>query len=124
MPTARRFRCLFAARDEEEKLPQALETLRQIDYPALEIVAVNDRSTDSTAQILSDAASARPAFESGEHFGIAAKAGSASRTLCNARYEASSGEWLLFTDADVRFRAGRDSPRKRCSGPMQSSWTT
>src|SRR6266853_4859546 len=46
---------LFAARNEEEKLAQALETLRQIDYPALEIVAANDRSTDGTAKILNDA---------------------------------------------------------------------
>jgi hypothetical protein len=30
---------LFAARDEEEKLTQALETLRPINYPALEIIA-------------------------------------------------------------------------------------
>src|ERR1700752_4631226 len=51
---------LFAARDEEEKLPLALETLRQIDYPTLEIVAVNDRSTDGTEKILSDAARGDP----------------------------------------------------------------
>jgi len=31
---------LFAARDEEEKLPVALATLIAIDYPQLEIIAV------------------------------------------------------------------------------------
>jgi len=39
-----RISLLFAARDEEEKLPRALATLAKIDYPNLEIVAVDDRS--------------------------------------------------------------------------------
>ena len=94
---------LVAARDEEEKLPLALQTLLQIDYPNLEIIAVNDRSTDGTEKILCEAAgrdsrlkivsiAALPDGWLGKPF-----------ALQNA-YEASSGEWLLFTDADVRFR--------------------
>ena len=43
-----RISLLFAARDEEEKLPVALATLAKIDYPNLEIVAVDDRSGDAT----------------------------------------------------------------------------
>src|SRR5215468_5666780 len=43
---------LFAARDEEEKLPDALRTLLSLDYANYEIVAVDDRSTDSTSEIL------------------------------------------------------------------------
>ena len=49
---------LFAARDEEEKLPAALASLAAIDYPHLEIIAVDDRSTDATARILDDFAAA------------------------------------------------------------------
>src|SRR5882724_5645930 len=45
---------IFAARDEEEKLPAALATLATIDYPQLEIIAVNDRSQDSTGRILDE----------------------------------------------------------------------
>src|SRR5260221_11366953 len=41
-----RISVLFAARDEEKKLPAALATLVAVDYPNLEIVAVDDRSTD------------------------------------------------------------------------------
>jgi len=94
---------LFAARDEEEKLAQALETLRRIDYPALEIIAVNDRSSDSTAQILSAAQVRDPRLkvvtisELPEGW-----LGKPHALQCG--YEASSGAWLLFTDADVRFR--------------------
>jgi len=47
---------IFAARDEQEKLPRALGTLADLDYPELEIIAVNDRSSDDTPAILSDAA--------------------------------------------------------------------
>jgi glycosyltransferase involved in cell wall biosynthesis len=94
---------LFAARDEEEKLAAALETLRQIDYPALEIVAVNDRSSDGTAQIL------RAAQERDPRLKIVTIAELPEGWLgkphaLQRAYEASTGEWLLFTDADVRFR--------------------
>src|SRR6266478_10179789 len=39
---------IFAARDEAEKLPGALETLLAQDYPRFEVVAVNARSQDQT----------------------------------------------------------------------------
>src|SRR5260370_7363325 len=45
---------LFAARDEEEKLPAALATLMEIDYPNLEVIAVDDRSKDTTPRILDE----------------------------------------------------------------------
>src|SRR5258708_18323639 len=49
---------LFAARDEEEKLPAALATLMDIDYPSLEVIAVDDRSNDATGRILDEFAGA------------------------------------------------------------------
>jgi hypothetical protein len=94
---------VFAARDEEEKLPRALRTLKEIDYPRLEVIAVNDRSSDATAKILRDSArrddrlkivdveSLPPAWLGKPH-------------ALQAGYAASHGEWLLFTDADVRFK--------------------
>jgi glycosyltransferase involved in cell wall biosynthesis len=94
---------LFAARDEEEKLPQALGTLRQIDYPALEIVAANDRSTDNTEKILSDAAR-RDSRLKVMNIGDLPAGWLGKPHALQRAYEASSGEWLLFTDADVRFR--------------------
>jgi hypothetical protein len=46
-----RISVIFAARDEEEKLPSALATLISIDYPQLEIIAVDDSSNlDSFSQ--------------------------------------------------------------------------
>src|SRR5713101_777079 len=93
---------LFAARDEQEKLPAALETLSALDYPHLEIIAVDDRSQDSTGGVLDEFARSHhrlhvvhvtrlPPGWLGKPHGL------------QKAYEASTGEWLLFTDADVRF---------------------
>jgi hypothetical protein len=95
---------LFAARDEEEKLPMALETLRQIDYPKLEIVAANDRSTDGTANVLRESAR-RDARLRVLTITELPRGWLGKPHALQSAYEASSGEWLLFTDADVQFRA-------------------
>src|ERR1700680_540250 len=55
-----RISLLFAARDEEEKLPATLATLMEIDYPNLEVIAVDDRSQDSTGRIIDEFAAAHP----------------------------------------------------------------
>ena len=94
---------LFAARDEAEKLPAALETVRTIDYPQLEIVATNDRSTDGTAQILSGAAKADLRLTVVNIENLPENWLGKPHALQRA-FEASKSEWLLFTDADVRFQ--------------------
>src|SRR5688500_1720027 len=40
------------ARNEERNIEQAVRSLLKLDYPDLQITLVNDRSTDSTGQIL------------------------------------------------------------------------
>src|SRR5258708_21114727 len=47
-----RISVLFAARDEEEKLPGALATLVTVAYPNLGIVAVDDRPRNAPPRIL------------------------------------------------------------------------
>ena len=98
-----RISLLFAARDEEEKLPGALATLGQLDYPGLEIIGVDDRSEDATGRILDDFAATHPRFRAIHVAELPAGWLGKPHGLQQA-YEASSGEWLLFTDADVRFK--------------------
>src|SRR6202023_2597831 len=98
-----RISLLFAARDEEEKLPGALATLAQIDYPQLEIIGVDDRSEDATGRILDEFAASHPRFRAIHVAQLPAGWLGKPHALQQA-YEASSGEWLLFTDADVRFK--------------------
>ena len=94
---------LFSARDEEEKLPAALATLMELDYPDFEVVAVDDRSQDATGQILDKFAKAHPRLRV-VHVEHLPKGWLGKPHGLQKAYESSSGEWLLFTDADVRFK--------------------
>jgi glycosyltransferase involved in cell wall biosynthesis len=98
-----RISILFAARDEQEKLPAALTTLMEIDYPELEIVAVDDRSGDATGRILDQFAKTHSRLRV-VHVQQLPEGWLGKPHGLQKAYEASSGEWLLFTDADVRFK--------------------
>lgn len=104
-----RISVLFAARDEEEKLPGALATLVAVDYPNLEIVAVDDRSTDATSRILDEFAANHPQLRV-VHVRELPPGWLGKPHALQTAYEASTGEWLVFTDADVKFRS--DSLRR------------
>jgi glycosyltransferase involved in cell wall biosynthesis len=94
---------IFAARDEAEKLPAALATLAALDYPHLEIIAIDDRSQDATGRILDEFAVAHPRFRA-VHVSEIPDGWLGKTHALQKGFEASSGEWLLFTDADVRFK--------------------
>jgi cellulose synthase/poly-beta-1,6-N-acetylglucosamine synthase-like glycosyltransferase len=91
------------ARNEERGVRAAVESLLRQDYPALELVVVNDRSTDRTGAILSALAEEHP----GRLRVVTVKElphgwlGKNHALWLGARQ--SSGAWLLFTDADVVF---------------------
>ncbi len=96
---------IVPARDEGATIGAGLRSLCDEDYPELEIIAVDDRSTDDTgAQI--DAAAAADARVQALHLrelppGWLGKVHALDRGLAS-----STGEWVLFTDADVEFRRG------------------
>ena len=94
---------IFGARDEEEKLPKALATMAGIDYPWLEIIAVNDRSADGTLAILTDAAKRDTRLKIVNIERLPGRWLGKPHALQRG-YEVSQGEWLLFTDADVCFK--------------------
>jgi glycosyltransferase involved in cell wall biosynthesis len=93
---------IFAARDEAEKMPAAIETLLAQDYPRFEVVAVNDRSNDRTPAIL------RQFARTGRNLIVADIVDLPAGWLGKphalvAGVEKSRGDWLVFTDADVHF---------------------
>src|SRR5436190_1405832 len=51
-PTGPPVTIVVAARNEARGIEAAVTSLLRLDYPALEIVIVNDRSTDETGAIL------------------------------------------------------------------------
>jgi glycosyltransferase involved in cell wall biosynthesis len=93
---------LIPARNEEDTLFAAVQSLLQVDYPDLEIILINDRSTDRTGEAaerlaLLDSRIRRIDIEQLPE-GWLGKVHALQQGV-----RASSGEWLLFTDADVHF---------------------
>lgn len=93
---------LIPARNEEDTLFAAVQSLLQVDYPDLEIILINDRSTDRTGEVaerlaLLDSRIRRIDIEQLPE-GWLGKVHALQQGV-----RASSGEWLLFTDADVHF---------------------
>ncbi|HXE74070.1 MAG TPA: glycosyltransferase family 2 protein [Candidatus Xenobia bacterium] len=93
---------LVTARDEAAKLPQAITTWLDLDYPRLEIVAIDDRSKDATGRILDEAAARDPRLKV-VHLTELPPGWLGKNHGLQTAYRHSAGEWLLFTDADVRF---------------------
>ncbi len=91
------------ARDEAKTIRPAMETLLAQDYPWLRILAVDDRSTDSTGAILDELAAARPECLAVLHLTEAPEGWIAKTFALESAAARSQSEWLLFTDADVWF---------------------
>jgi cellulose synthase/poly-beta-1,6-N-acetylglucosamine synthase-like glycosyltransferase len=97
---------IVPARNEEEHIGPALATLLNIDYDNYEVIAVNDRSTDRTGEVMDRIASAPEAHGRLKVIHIAELPPGwlgKVHAMWSAANQAS-GEWLLFTDADVLFR--------------------
>ena len=93
---------LFAARDEAEKLPGALHTFLALDYPDYEVIAVDDRSEDGTGAIL-EAAAGRDARLKRVRVDKLPAGWLGKPHALEQAYEHATGDWLIFTDADVHF---------------------
>jgi glycosyltransferase involved in cell wall biosynthesis len=97
------------ARNEARGIEAAVRSLLLLDYPALEIVIVNDRSTDETGAILERLAfAANTAGAPGPRLTVVTITELPDHWLgknhaMHVGAEAASGELLLFTDADVVF---------------------
>lgn len=100
-----RLTLVVAACNEADHLEAAVASLLGQDYPDLEVVLVDDRSTDGTGAIADRLAAAdgRLRVLHVEHLpeGWLGKVHALARGA-----EAARGEWLLFTDADVHFAPG------------------
>jgi cellulose synthase/poly-beta-1,6-N-acetylglucosamine synthase-like glycosyltransferase len=97
---------IVPARNEEAHIAPALATLLKIDYDNYEVIAVNDRSTDRTGEIIDRIASTPEASGRLKVIHIA-ELPSGWLGKVHAMWSAAnqaSGDWLLFTDADVLFR--------------------
>ncbi len=88
------------ARDEVRHIEPALASKLAQDYPDLEIVVVDDRSTDGTGPIV-DAVAARDERVTAIHVADLPSEWLGKLYAMHCGVAASSGQWLLFSDADV-----------------------
>jgi cellulose synthase/poly-beta-1,6-N-acetylglucosamine synthase-like glycosyltransferase len=118
---------VVAARNEAIDLPACLAALLALDYPPdrLEIVLVDDDSSDGTAGIMADAAAQHPRVRM-----LSTRDAPATHLRAKARGVAwgarhAAGEWLFITDADgtvapgwLRHMLSRATPRTGIIGAM------
>lgn len=93
---------IVAALNEADTIEPALLSLLAIDYPALEIIVINDRSTDATFEIITRVAAQYPQLKV-LHIDKLPDGwlGKNHALFCGAQQ--ASGDYLVFTDADVHF---------------------
>lgn len=91
---------IVAARNEERDIEAGLRSLLQLDYDDLEILVVNDRSTDRTGEILDRIACEYPQLRVIHLSELPAGWLGKNHALYYGATRAT-GELLLFTDADV-----------------------
>ena len=104
---------IVPARNEEETIEQALRTLLALDYDNYQVIGVNDRSTDRTGAIMERVARSRPTktvlggppteLQVIHHTELPAGWLGKTHAMWTAANQAT-GDWLLFTDADVLFK--------------------
>ncbi len=96
---------VVAARNEAATVEQALRSLLALRYPDLEIIVVEDRSTDATGAILERIARENPRMRLVRVRELPAGWLGKNHALSLGAAEAR-GDWILFTDADVHLAPG------------------
>ncbi len=98
---------LVALRNEEAYLDECVKSLLALDYPKalIEIILINDRSTDTTGELIEIYAKASPLIRTFHVIrgipGLSGKANAIAQAI-----PTSAGELILVTDGDCKVPAG------------------
>lgn len=92
---------VFSALNEENEIEAALTSLLNLSYPNLEIIAINDRSTDKTSEILERLQKTHSERIRVFHIKDLPPGWLGKNHALYLGSQYAKGEWLLFTDADV-----------------------
>jgi cellulose synthase/poly-beta-1,6-N-acetylglucosamine synthase-like glycosyltransferase len=97
---------ILAARDEERSVNESVVSMLAQDYSGmLEVIAVNDRSTDRTAEILEELVAKHPDRLRVSNVDSLPEGWLGKTHALYTGAARATGDWLLFTDADVIFSA-------------------
>jgi glycosyltransferase involved in cell wall biosynthesis len=95
---------IVPARNEEQGIEPAMRSLLALDYPSYEVIAIDDRSTDATGAILDRMAASAPERLRMLHVTSLPARWLGKANAMSAGFANATGDWVLFTDADVVFR--------------------
>jgi glycosyltransferase involved in cell wall biosynthesis len=101
-----RISIIVPARDEEDEIESALRSLVSLEWPNYEVIAVDDRSSDRTGELMEHVAREHDLSHGLKIIHLtdlpAGWLGKPHAMWTAAQH--ATGDWLLFTDADVVFR--------------------
>ena len=112
---------IVPACNEEDDIEQSLVSLLALDYENYEVIAVDDRSTDRTGEIMDRVAAQARAHGRLKviHIDALPQGWLGKPHAMWSAAQQASGDWLLFTDADVFFKP--DSIRRALAYAEQES---
>ena len=96
---------IVPARNEEQTLGPAIRSRLDDGYPTLEVVLVDDRSTDGTGAVVDGIAAADPRVRA-LHVTSLPPGWLGKLHAMSEGLRLATGEWLLFSDADVHLAPG------------------
>lgn len=96
---------LVPARNEERNIASCVQSLLAQDYPAFEVLVLDDQSEDGTRAILEKIAKSQPGLRVLD--GAAPPAGQVGKNwACSQLAQQAQGELFFFTDADTLHQPG------------------
>lgn len=93
---------VIPARNEADTVEPALRSVLALDYPNLDIIAINDRSEDATGAVLDRLAQTNPALRV-IHIATLPDGWLGKNHALHTGAQQAQGDWILFTDADIVF---------------------
>lgn len=126
-PPPVRVSILIPARNEAEVIAETIQSLLTQNYPDLELILLDDHSSDGTAEAARSAANGNPRLKimSGETL----PAGWLGKNwACHQLSQAATGDVLIFTDADVHWHpdslAAVIAEMERAQADLLTVWST
>lgn len=92
---------LIPAHNEASVIGNTIENISKIDYPKYEIIVIDDRSTDNTAEVLENICSKYPKVK---YFSRTQEAFAGKSAVLNDAMKLAIGDAVLVFDADARVK--------------------